>query len=122
MSKHIEPDTAVLLAATLAMEGGPDDICSPAPSRAARDAVELVRLERRAKARATRDCNGYRDAVAQRRDHAAHVRDLRRVEAILSTYGAMVASYQDGDPRGSCLVIKLASGRSRGWTSGLWAV
>lgn len=94
--------------------------------RAARDAMQLVALGRRARNLATKRCNGierwnakagqrlaeWTEADEAAADRAAD-RMAKQATEILAPYGATLESVS-GDPRGYCLKFKLASGESTG--------
>lgn len=128
MATH-EPSPVAYLAAILATEKG-----APTPYRAARDAAELIRLGNRAARIAVNVCNGiprYDPAAGQvlaswtESDDAKAEKARGRIKAraaeILADYGATVESVA-GDPRGYCLKLRLASGRSNSMGSGIWGV
>lgn len=130
---HKEPKPETLLAAVLASEPRAD-ASRIYPYICAKDAESIVRLGNRAAKLAEKRCNGILryDAKAGRllpswteSDDAAAEKAAEKIAAeagrILAAYGAAVVSVS-GDPRGHCLKIRLASGRSNSMDSGVWGV
>lgn len=116
-----EPSTETILAATLALQPG-----AGTAYRAARDAMQIVALGRRARSLAAKRCNGvsrwnakagrmqgeWTEADEAAADRAAD-RMAKQATDLLAPYGATLESVS-GDPRGYCLKFRLANGESMG--------
>ena len=121
------------LAAQLMAEVAKGDGRAPSAETIAADAVRLHRIAGRILRWRLAACNGierYDPQIGRRcaswteADEAAKDRAIAKAMAeageIAARYGATVTT--QGDPRGTVLFLRLASGRANGWTDGAWGI